>query len=365
MDTSTLPQTQIVIVNYEKFSQKSTPELLKEIRKRKFDCIVLDEAHRIKSRTAQVSKNIMTLKYIPRRLLVTGTPAPNKPYEVFNLLKFLHPATHTSYWKWVDKYFNTYNVAYKQGNEIGGWKPGMRKQFQQELDTYCINRKLRDVVDWDTTVDVIDIPLPVPPSLNKAISQLKEEYIVGNIEAIGLLDQASYMKQLCNIPKLIGVNAPSPKLAWLTDFIKQNKDDRIVLFSMSRKTLEELHTIFCGKISCGLITGKIAPRQRQEIVSNFQKGTIQLLLCQTQACKEGLTLDRGDVEIFFDSCQSSVDYLQAQKRIVSTVADNARVKRCYRLMLSKQYDEYLYNLVDNNTVRTDVINSYKSYLGGM
>ena len=52
------------------------------------EMIILDEAHRIKSRNSARSISILFFNKIPNRLILTATPAPGKPEEIFNLLHF-------------------------------------------------------------------------------------------------------------------------------------------------------------------------------------------------------------------------------------------------------------------------------------
>lgn len=360
MDTWTLPQTQIVIINYEKFGVAKGDQLVKDILKRKFDCIVLDEAHRIKNRNAKVSIRIQKLRGIPKRLCLTGTPAHNHPEDIFNILRFLHPATHTSYWKWLDEWFEFEDVYTRNGTvkKPAGIKRSKQDEFVNALDKYCTMRKRSDVMDWDTTIPVVDIPLPTNKKQQAALDKLMNTYCVGDIECIGILDQLTYYRQLCNIPEILGLSIPSPKVDWVMQYIKDNPDESVVIFSDSRKSLE----ILARHLPAGLITGKVTVKDRAKLVSDFQSGQIKYLLCQTQACKEGLTLDRADTEIFFDVYPPLSDFLQAKDRIVPVCVEHSKDRVCYRLYMADTYDEALVRLVDNNFIVSDVINNFKRYL---
>ena len=132
------------------------------------------------------------------------------------------------------------------------------------------------------------------------------------------------------------------------------------MFSNSKKFLRlisdkltEAHDMICGDIS---------PKMRQMIVQDFQNGKFNVLLCQTQACKEGLTLDAADVSIFLDVYPPSADYLQAKDRMIATSPERVKPKELIHVMMKDTYDVQTYNLVKRNADETAIINDYKNYI---
>ena len=97
-------------------------------------------------------------------------------------------------------------------------------------------------------------------------------------------------------------------------------------------------------------------------VQNFQDSKTQVLCIQTQAGKEGLTLDNADVAIFIDTFPPAADYQQAKDRIVATAPERVKPKEVIHLMMEGTYDEALYETVANNIEFTDIVNDYKNYI---
>jgi SWI/SNF-related matrix-associated actin-dependent regulator of chromatin subfamily A-like protein 1 len=75
------------------------------ISKMKFQIVIADEAHYLKSRDSQRSKSLIPLlKKFKRVLLLTGTPLLGRPAEIYNLLKILRPDLFT--------YFQEFGIRY-------------------------------------------------------------------------------------------------------------------------------------------------------------------------------------------------------------------------------------------------------------
>lgn len=90
-----------------------------------------------------------------------------------------------------------------------------------------------------------------------------------------------------------------------------------------------------------------------------------MLLCQTQACKEGLTLDNADTTIFTDLFPPSADYLQAKDRMVATSEERNKPKKLLRVYYKDTLDEQCIKTVDSNIELSDLINSYSQHLKEM
>jgi SWI/SNF-related matrix-associated actin-dependent regulator 1 of chromatin subfamily A len=65
---------------------------VEEIERKKFQTIICDEAHYLKSRVAKRTKALCpVLQKAKRIILLTGTPILAKPAELYNLLDILRP----------------------------------------------------------------------------------------------------------------------------------------------------------------------------------------------------------------------------------------------------------------------------------
>ena len=73
--------------------------------KKSFDMVVVDEVHRIVNHRTQSFRAVKALKS-KYRLGLSGTPAGNKPVNIYGVLKFLNPnSVDRSFYRFADKFF--------------------------------------------------------------------------------------------------------------------------------------------------------------------------------------------------------------------------------------------------------------------
>ena len=97
-DSSMLPDTDIVIVNYDRL-----PKLADQLRRRTWDLLIADESHYCKSPKAQRSKALYGLA-AKKTLFLTGTPLLNRPDELYPQVHYLAPGQFPSWWWYVNRY---------------------------------------------------------------------------------------------------------------------------------------------------------------------------------------------------------------------------------------------------------------------
>lgn len=358
----------IIIVNYEKLATtKKHVGLYKALLKLNFEGLIIDEAHKIKNRKAGVSECLTHMaRKIPHRLALTGTPAHDKPEDVWNILHFIDPIQFGSYWKFVEQWcvMESYWTPHGTTRQPAGLLAAKKELFAKMLNDIAIMHKREEVMDWDTNQDIIDIKLPLSSSQHKYLKDLEQFFDCTDgtttIETKGVLDRLVRYRQVCNAPRILQLSGKSPKIMWIKEFLKTTECATLI-FSNSRKFLdilaEELKSYAFDRID-----GTISPLKRKEAVQKFQQQRVRVLLIQTQAGKEGLTLDQADATIFCDTYPPAADYLQAKDRAIPTDKSRVKPRAVYRLMMKDSFDETLYALVDNNIDASDVINNFIKYI---
>lgn len=358
----------VYLINYENLRETKKQESLVDVLlKEKITGLIVDEAHRCKSRKSSNFQAIERLSYrVQYRLYLTGTPAHNKPWEVWAILHFIDPHYYRSYWKFIDKFFQTKSIptAGRFVNVPTVFKPGMDTVLQSELDLVACNRKRKDIMKWlPNEQEPVTIKLPLTKQQDKYITELEEVFETEHIETQGVLDRIIRIRQICTDPGILQLRGKSPKTEWIKKYLKDYPEHQIILFSNSRLYLCRLQEILLEKgYTVERITGDVSLKDRMTAVQNFQNSETQVLCIQTQAGKEGLTLDNADVAIFVDTFPPAADYQQARDRIVATTPEKVKPKEIIHLMMEGTYDEALYETVANNIEFTDIVNDYKNYI---
>jgi SNF2 family DNA or RNA helicase len=353
------------IINYERIRGTPNESTMMQFIAKKYkpDGLIVDEVHRCKERSTLNYIAVNKFNHVPYRLYLTGTPAPNKQQEVWAPLHFTNPKELTSYWNWIEEYFHMDMTQYSQFappvREIGDLRAEKTKDFLAYLAEYSIMRKRADVMPWLPKQDApTNIKLPCTPTQKKYIQSLIDTFEVDGIECEGVLDSLIRMRQICSAPAILKLKGSSPKLEWLQQYVSDYPEKQIILFSNSKKLLKLIE----GVVPCKLITGDVTLEKRQQLVNMFQNDLVQILGIQTQAGKEGLTLDKADVTIFLDTYPPAADYLQAKDRMVPTMPERVKPQEIIHLMMADTYDEQLYQLVQRNVEQTAVINDYINYI---
>ena len=345
-----------------------TGGMLDDIIKKKPDACIADEAHHFKCHTTATAKAMYKLAdNCVYRLALTGTPATNKPVDIFGILRWLYPDEYNSYWNFVNYNFHTYKQYtgfQKYHMEIGDWLPTRQTVMATLLNKFTTQRKRAEVMEWLPPKDYLKVRLPTTPLQNKYLSELKEYFETETLITQSVLDRMIRERQICVSPQIVDLKGSSPKFDWVLEYLKDYPEKCVLIFSKFKKGIQLLHKLLSEKrIEGQVITGEVSSKNRANIVDAFQRGEYRYLILQIDACKEGLTLDNADVEIFLDAYPPAADVQQAEDRFVATTEDKKnKSHQIIQLMLEDTYDEECYNLVERRASSIDCINSYINYI---
>ena len=352
-----------LIINYENLrDHKNTKGAWEKLLKKyKPEGLIVDEAHRCKERKTANFKAVSKFRHVPYRLYLTGTPAPNKPWDIWALLHLIRPDNYTSYWGFIAEFFEEEQL-YLGGSVISQptrFKPGKQEFLQKCLDHISIMRKRKDVMQWLPEMNAPTIiRLPCTAQQRKYITDLETNFETEHVNTQSILEQLVRIRQICGAPAILNLKGDSPKIDWVKQYLSDYPEKSVILFSNSKRLIHVVQS----SVKCSVITGDTPPKERQQHIVSFQNGTTRVLILQTQAGKEGLTLDRADVTIFLDTYPPAADYLQAKDRMVPTKLENVKAQEIIHLMMKDTYDEHLYHLVAQGVSATDVINDYIKYI---
>lgn len=342
--------------------------MITEVLKKHPEGCIADEAHKFKDHTTATARAMYKLcSKIPYRLALTGTPATNKPIDIFGILKWLYPDKYKSYWTFAEENFHIevqYTGFNKHHKEVGRWLPNRKEHMAKVLSEFTTQRKRKEVMQWLPDKDYMDVKLPATYQQLKYIRELEEFFETETLVTQTVLDRMLRERQICIAPETVGLAGSSPKIEWVLQYLQDYPEKPVIIFSKFVTAINILlRELEKKKIKTGVITGAVLPKQRASAVNAFQNGELNVLVIQIDAGKEGLTLDRAEVEIFLDQFPPAADIQQAEDRFVATTIDKAdKPHQIIRLILEGTYDQECYNLVERRASGIDCINSYIKYL---
>jgi SWI/SNF-related matrix-associated actin-dependent regulator 1 of chromatin subfamily A len=98
------PGTEVVVAHYDVLARHED-----DLRSREWDMVVLDEAHYLKNPKAQRTQAIFGRRGLApleagRKLVLTGTPIPNRPIELYGTLRWLAPDVAGGWQRYATRY---------------------------------------------------------------------------------------------------------------------------------------------------------------------------------------------------------------------------------------------------------------------
>ena len=298
-----------------------------------FDLVVLDESHLIKSHKAQRTRAVKQLGFIPRRVLLTGTPVLNRPAELWSQLNFIEPFMFPNYWKFTLRYADAHQSYF--GWDVSG--ASNLDELRDRIRGLMIRRTKQEVLSElppkIETLIRIDMSPDDKAEYQRSYSSLEQILFMRGSQANQLVI-LTYMKQVCAEAKI--KNA----IEIIKNIIETN--GKIVLFSQFLEPLHILKEKFGDKAV--LLEGSMSSADRKLAVDKFQNDdNIILFLGSVMAAGFGITLTASQTVIFLDLPWTPAIISQASDRL-HRIGQRGAVN-CYYLLTNNTIELDIYNLL--------------------
>ena len=316
----------VYLTHYEVLkSEESRLRLFLDTRKL---ALVLDEAHKIKNPAAAISQTLFRLApLLTKRVIMTGTPVANRPYDLWSQIFFLDQG-HS-----LGSDFDEFRKDLDLSNDLAR-DPERVKAFEGRLAKVFDQIRPFSVRE---TKQGTDIQLPkknfrtVSVELETRQSEIYEQYkhefssiLLRNGQPV-LDDAEDSLKRLLRLvqvasnPRLIddSYHSTPGKLDALYILVDEIMDrgEKVIIWTSFTENVDWLAREF-RLLGAVRIHGKLSYDQRIASIKAFKGDPdCKILVATPASAKEGLTLTVANNAIFFDRGFSLDDYLQAQDRI--------------------------------------------------
>lgn len=353
----------VTIINYDMVWRREEYD-------REWDCVVLDESHFIKNRTARRSEFLLRLALKATfRYCLTGTPIGNGRLEdIWAQFAFMSP---------MPVYGN------RVGSVLfdGAYSKFLKKycalnQFYQPYRYFKVD-EIQEIIDDNSfrilKSECLDLPDKLPEEywdIELADKkQYKELHDFSTLEELKLLAEnplvrRAKLRQVCSgfIHDEFGKIHPikNNKLKVLDEFL-DSYDKKLVIFCHFRRSILSVSELLTKrKIKHVLLYGDT---KNKEVWKDFQEDeSIQVIVCQYQSASSGIDLHAADTILFYEPTDSSTTYEQCKDRIHRIGTVNKCSYICFRTTATIEVAMYkaLQNFADfSDSLFTEYITDWQ------
>jgi SNF2 family DNA or RNA helicase len=294
--------------------------------------LVVDESSKFKSHSAKRFKKLKKqLDQFQRRIILTGTPAPNSMMDLYPQVYLLDQGealgrfiTH-----YRQRYF--YPVNFRNFTE---WnlKPGADRVIQQQIAHQIMRIDAEDHLDLPPLV-YHEVQVKLPPKAATTYRQLEKQFFALIDGAPVLLGSAASAYNACRQVANGCLYEPPPMLMPRK---QQSKRKTLELHSAKADAVQEIINELQGKpaliayhfkhdleqlldkfgADTPYLGGGVSNSKSAEIVKAWNAGKIPILLGHPQSIAHGLNLQQGGHDIIWFSLTDNLEnYMQFNQRV--------------------------------------------------
>lgn len=346
----------LLILNYEKLSDR---KLARKLVKREWTLVVYDESQRLKGRGSRASKTAARFSDVRHRVILSGTPIEQAPQDLWAQMRFAAPECFGRRWEKFDR---------KWLRPCGFM--GYDRRFRQHLLPKFLER-LKPYVFRVTKREVLHLPpltfhrrvVPLLGQQARVYREVRRDMMTVLVDGREIVCDLA-ITQTVRLQQIADgfVRTEEGETVWV-GYAKERKlrailkreEFPLIVFCKYRENLEAVERVVRSlmrdrEITFGFIRGgrgKRSKGDRAATVESFQRGEIDVLICQIRAGGVGLDLYRASTGIFFSSTFSSIDFDQGVSRlhrhgqqrpvrIITIEAQDTVDKRIYSDLLLKR-----------------------------
>lgn len=329
----------------------------------KCDCIVIDEAHRLRNfkgmqskYSPEFAKRIIGISYKCKfKYLLSGTPSPNYPWNIYPLLHIMYPKLFSSYYYFLDYYFRKEDVYTKDDiiEQPVDFLPEKDKELQSFLQIVALQRKRKDYMDWLPSIDEKTITIELDNKNKKWYNELNTMYECKDLNII-------CQNKLTLIIQLRQLTTKN-KLQYVLDYLDDYPNEQIIIASMFTSILKELAKSI--KQPHTLCIGETTDEKRKKAEDDFNSKKINILLANIEVIKEGMKLEQCNTMLILDPSLTYTNNEQLKDRMIPTTKEIALQKdkqQIIHILIKDTIDEYIDEQLKLKKSMTEIINNFNN-----
>ena len=313
----------VYVLNYEVIS--SNYEIIKLFLKTCRVGTILDESQKIKNPDSKLTSNFLNISdSFPRKIIMTGTPVANRPFDIWSQIKFLDGG----------KVLGNSFAKFKEATDLPDNDASKGKLYAKNLKS--IMQKIKSFSIRETKASSgLELPQKNIKThrvemeyaqqkiyndyRNKLAHEFEQDGQLVHDDAEGTLKRLLRLVQCASNPLLVDATykfAPC-KFTKLENLLTTPglQENKVIIWSSFIENVDWLGKQL-ATYKPARIHGSRSIDERNKAVEKFKTDpSCRILIATPGAAKEGLTLTIANHTIFYDRSFGLDDYLQAQDRI--------------------------------------------------
>jgi SNF2 family DNA or RNA helicase len=347
----------VVICNYDAVWRG---EVGKVVSGRKWDAIVLDESHKIKSPSGRASKWLAKLAEAQpkaKRVCMTGTPTPHSPLDWWAQARFLDPSL-------LGKSFTAYRhriavMHPRFPSFVLEYRHEALQALAERLDPHVYRIKADDVLTLPELLH-IDVTVTLPKSSREYYDRIEEDLIAtldtgetvtaaNKLVVVTRLQQATSGYAVDESGKTVELPSGNPKEAALQEWLENlPPDEPVVIFC---KFIHDIETAKGVLLRVGRSYSELSGRIKS--LDQWQRGDTIAIIVQQQAGGVGVDCTRAAYACYFSLSHSLGDFDQSLARLRRP--GQTRPCRFYHLVAEDTVDRAIYDALQSKRDVTEAV----------
>lgn len=326
-----IPNNKHIVTNYEQVNKYTNQS---------FDVVILDESHRAKNISSQISKDLKEItSKTPNVYLFTGTPQDKQRHEIFAQFYLLYDHFMPGKTRFLNRYF-TLNDYYKPKAE----KSDFSNELTEMIQSISWGKETEEVIDLSACPEKeiiikCNTPDPVYQQLikNRIVEFPNSATVVADSPAQLKMKLREIASGFVRVQKGTRtgtkplLNTKIPELMPLLSQLNQ-----AIIYAEFTRNIKDIATA-CdnANYSYGIIDGKT--KRTGEIIEQFKNNQIKFLIMQNKSGNAGLDLTCTHNTIFYTLPHSYIIFKQCKGR----TRRKGQTKECnYYYLLCEDSLEY-------------------------
>lgn len=341
-----------IIINVESLRDDNIVKAINK-GKNKFDMIVVDEIHTMKSPTSSQGKNLLKINKAKYQIGATGTLLLNDPLDTYMALKWIG-AEHSTLTKF-KYYYCEYGGPF--GNMLVGFKNMDLLKYQLEQVSLRRKKDLLNLPDKNIIDEFVDMETAQSNFYENIKKGIVDQVDKVKMSTANLLAMVIRLRQAAECPNVLTTESiPSAKIERCIDLAKQilsDPDEKVVIFSCFKESINFIHKQL-AEFNPLLCTGDVPDDIISNNVDMFQNDSEhRVIVCTGQKMGTGITLNRAHYAIFINTPWTAGVQEQWEDRI-HRIGTKQPVF-IYRLWVKDTIDERVLDILNTKGALSDYV----------